>query len=95
MAIIAVAIIFALYKSGYGFNKNVVFKAHLKDNAIKVDGSIYTLEDVAFYIAYEEMTVEKDALIYDPDDPNKYWNIHTFFSKFVVEHFHSHRNVFK
>lgn len=45
--------------------------------AITVGDTEITLRDMAFYVAYEEMEVEKQAVVYDPEDPNKYWNIHT------------------
>ena len=45
--------------------------------AITVGNTEITLRDMAFYVAYEEMEVEKQAIVYDPEDTNKYWNIHT------------------
>ena len=78
MAIIAVAIIFALYIyfTKTGTNKEIIYNEHLSDQVLNVDGAIYTLEDLAFYIAYEENTVEKQAQIYNPADTNQYWNLH-------------------
>lgn len=49
--------------------------------AATVDGESLTLKDLAFYIAYEEGEVEKDALVYNPSDTGEYWRIysnHTF-----------------
>ena len=57
--------------------QNIVYNEHLEDVAVTVNGKELTLRDMAFYVAYEEMNVEKQALVYDSDNPNKYWNIHT------------------
>ncbi len=44
---------------------------------VVLDGEELTLRDLAFYIAYEEQIVNEQALIYDPENPNNYWNLHT------------------
>lgn len=36
-----------------------------------------TLREFALYVAHQEAEVQKQAEIYDPDDTNKYWNVHT------------------
>ena len=77
LAILGVVIAFALYKSGFGQDKNIVYKDKLDEAVLNVDGSIYKLRDLAFYIAYEETEVEKKAEIYDATDTSKYWNLHT------------------
>jgi hypothetical protein len=41
-----------------------------------VNGEDLTLREVAFYVAYEEEEVERQAYVYDPDDTNVYWNLH-------------------
>lgn len=45
--------------------------------AAEINGKELTLKDLAFYVAYEEAQVEEQALVYDSDNPQKYWNIHT------------------
>ena len=36
-----------------------------------------TLKDIAFYVAYEEKTVQEQAILYNPDNPRQYWNVYT------------------
>ena len=50
---------------------------HLDDTAVTIDGTDYKLRDLAFYLAYQEMSTQEQAKIYDLKQPNKYWNIHT------------------
>lgn len=65
------------YKYQRGLKQDIVYREHLDDVAAVVNGNELTFRDLAFYVAYEEQQVEKQAIIYDPDKPNKYWNIHT------------------
>lgn len=53
------------------------FADSLEMTATVVDGEELTLADMAFYIAYVEGLVEKDAIVYDPSNTGKYWNIFT------------------
>ncbi len=72
------AVIAGVYAYNYhDMKQNIVYNEHLEDVAVTVNGKELTLRDMAFYVAYEEMNVEKQALVYDSDNPNKYWNIHT------------------
>ena len=72
------AVIAGVYAYNYhDMKQNIVYNEHLDDVAVIVNGKELTLRDMAFYVAYEEMNVEKQALVYDSDNPNKYWNIHT------------------
>ena len=52
------------------------YPTSLDEVAVTVDGDSITLRDMAFYIAYEELEVEKQAATYNPEDTNKYWNLH-------------------
>ena len=52
------------------------YASSLDELAVTVDGESLTLRDMAFYVAYEEMEVEKQAATYNPEDTNKYWNLH-------------------
>ena len=36
-----------------------------------------TLREFALYVAHQEMEVQKQANVYDPQDTRKYWNVHT------------------
>lgn len=72
------AVIAGVYAYNYhDMKQNIVYNEHLDDVAVTVNGKELTLRDMAFYVAFEEMNVEKQALVYDSGNPNKYWNIHT------------------
>ncbi len=53
----------------------VVYEESLDEIAVEVNGETLTLRDMAFYVAYEESEVEKKAVVYDSDHPEKYWNM--------------------
>lgn len=57
--------------------EKLVYRENLDLVAVTVEGEELTLSDLAFYVAYEEGEVQKQALIYDRDHPIRYWNIHT------------------
>ena len=48
----------------------------LDETAVTVDSKVLLVRDMAFYVAYEERTVEDQAEIYDDEDTNAYWNLH-------------------
>ena len=58
-------------------SKPIVFSESLDMVVMQLDGSDVTLEELAFYIAYEEATVQESAVVYNPDNPKEYWNLHT------------------
>lgn len=53
------------------------FPASLSEVAAVVDGEELTLEELAFYIAYRENQVEKDAMVYNPEDTSEYWKVYS------------------
>ena len=57
--------------------EELIYNQSLDLVAVTVEGEDLTLYDLAFYIAYEEGQVNEQAMIYNPDDPQAYWNIHT------------------
>ena len=57
-------------------NSKITYKDHLDDVVVQVNDRKLTLKDAAYYVAYEEKTVEEQAVVYDPDNTNKYWNLH-------------------
>lgn len=65
------------YRYHQQMKQDIVYREHLDDVAAVVNGNKLTFRDLAFYVAYEEQQVEKQAVIYDPEKPNKYWNVHT------------------
>lgn len=62
--------------SGHRMNY-ITYHKSLDRVAVTVDGEQLTLQDAAFYIAYQENIVEGQAFIYDPQNTGRYWNIHT------------------
>lgn len=53
----------------------IVYPESLEKEAASVNGTKLTLRDIAFYVAYEEAEVEKQAFAYDGEHPKKYWGI--------------------
>ena len=52
------------------------YEEHLEDAVIQVDGETVTLRRFGYYIYKVEDFVQKQALLYDQDDPIQYWNVH-------------------
>lgn len=66
---------------GYSYWKgnlqtNLIYADSLDQVAVTVNGNDLTLRQLAFYVAYEETEVERQAYIYNPKDTNIYWNLH-------------------
>jgi len=57
--------------------KSISFPEVQDEWIVRVDNVEYTAKDIVFYIAYEEGSVEEQAVLYNPDNPNEYWNVHT------------------
>ncbi len=55
---------------------DIVYAKALEESAMTINGESITLKELAFYVAYEEKIVQQQALVYDPENPNAYWNIH-------------------
>lgn len=58
-------------------DKFLVFADSGAKVAAEVDGEEITLEDMAFYIAYEEGVVEEQAIAYNPENTRDYWNAYS------------------
>ena len=72
-----IVIILGFYSFSANSNRQKInYSEYLEDSAAEVNERILTLKDVAFYVAFEEKVVEEEALVYNPDDTNKYWNLH-------------------
>lgn len=79
IVVIVIGIIAGLGYYSYHTNKmkeNLVYKDVLDETAVTVDSKALLVRDMAFYVAYEERTVEDQAEIYDDEDTNAYWNLH-------------------
>lgn len=70
---IMVILLFHYYES----RQILIFRENLNKTVVTVDGKKLSLEDIAFYVGYEEIYIEEQAEIYSPEDTNTYWNIHT------------------
>ncbi|MCR5273248.1 MAG: hypothetical protein K6E13_09765 [Lachnospiraceae bacterium] len=49
----------------------------MNEIVVTVDGKDYVLSDIAYYIAKQETKVQEEAILYNPDDANEFWNVHT------------------
>ena len=56
---------------------DLVYAESLDKVALVVDGEELTLRDMAVYVAYQEKKVQQDALVYNSEKPEKYWNAYT------------------
>lgn len=52
-------------------------KDHLDDVVVEINDSKFTFGDIGYYIANGEAAVEAQALVYNKDNPEEYWNKHT------------------
>jgi hypothetical protein len=57
--------------------KNIfVYEEHLDDIVVTVGEKPVTLREFGYYIVKMESDVQEKALIYNPQDPMEYWNVH-------------------
>lgn len=73
---IAVIILLIYSKNNYSHKKMMTYSKNVDKICAVVNGKSLTLRNFAFYVAYEEGEVEKQALVYDSKKPSKYWNLH-------------------
>ncbi|MBQ2705904.1 MAG: hypothetical protein IJF60_03705 [Agathobacter sp.] len=57
--------------------EDIVYYESLDKVVAMVEGSEITLRNFAVYVAHQEAQVQEQAIIYDPEDTRKYWNVHT------------------
>lgn len=74
LLIVAVVLAFAARDSR--MRAEIIYAKALEEPVMTIDGKAVTLEEIAFYVAYEEKTVQNQALIYDSENPNLYWNVY-------------------
>ncbi len=76
-ALAALLLFLAAVSGGCGVRqRTVVFNENLDETVLELDGREYALRELAFYVAYEEGVVQEQALAYDADDTEAYWNTH-------------------
>lgn len=56
--------------------QKIIYVEHLDERAVTIDGKERRFRDLAFYLAYQEMTIEEQARAYDLKQAGKYWNMH-------------------
>ncbi len=71
---ILVFCVMVLFPAGARRGNYLKYVQSLDKVLYSVEGEKYTLRDFAVYVAYQEATVEKEALAYNPDNPKDYWN---------------------
>ena len=59
-----------------GSRKDLSYTECLDQTAVTVNGQNVTFREAALYVAYEEQSVQEQALVYDMDHTDKYWNLH-------------------
>ena len=57
--------------------EDLVYYESLDMVVATVEEEEITLRDFAVYVAHQEAEVQEQAVIYDPEDTRKYWNVHT------------------
>lgn len=55
---------------------DIEFPKALDTVVVTVDDNELTLQDLAFYIAYQEAKIEQEARVYNPKDTGEYWRLH-------------------
>lgn len=86
IVLLALVIVMGVISVQSGKSKSSIPYAESLGEVIAViDGEELLLQDMAFYIAYEENLVEADALIYNPKNTRQYWGIHTNGSYVITE----------
>ena len=88
--VIVVMFVYAIHRNS--MIQPIDYGGNLNDVAVTVDGDELTLRDLSFYVLYEEMTVENEAIVYNKNNTRDYWNLHAngiFFKsaakKYVME----------
>ena len=73
---IIAAVFIVIWVMSYDSKKMLVFRDSLDKVVVTVDGKDLTIKEIAFYVAYEETTIEEQAYVYDPEDTGAYWKLH-------------------
>lgn len=76
LLVLVIATGLAAYKQQVQRTK-LVYADSLDMVALTVDEEELDLRDMAVYVALQEKKVQQDALVYNPDKPESYWNAYT------------------
>ena len=77
VGILAATAIMIYLAALYGNRNRFDYLKDLDKTVFTLDGTDYQLRDMTYYIARQEKEIEKQAMVYDPDDTNAYWGLHT------------------
>ena len=73
----AIVIVLGMYSlRSAGSRKDLKYTECLDKMAVTVNDQMVTFREAALYVAYEEQSVQEQALVYDEDHTDKYWNLH-------------------
>lgn len=76
IVLIAVVLVMLMRNNNSMTNaRPLVYRESLDEAAAQINDEKLTLRDMAFYVGYEEYQIQQEALVYDPDDPNRYWSM--------------------
>lgn len=80
LALACVVVVLVVYReTTAGTRGKLDYASSLDEVAAVVNGEELTLRRLAYYVAYEEALVERQALIYNPENTAQYWNVHEKF----------------
>lgn len=84
LAITAFVVLAGVFSvSFYEKKQPLVFAESLELVAVTIDEEALTLEDLAYYIAAEELVIEEQANVYDMENRNIYWGLRLGAGKFI------------
>ena len=77
-----VLLLMAIVMGAFAWRSNnmkssLIYNESLSKVAVTVNENDLTLTDLAFYFAYQEKSIQEQAIVYDPENTRKYWNLHT------------------
>lgn len=76
IVLIAVVLVMLMRNNNSMTNaRPLVYRESLDEVAAQINDEKLTIRDMAFYVGYEEYQIQQEALVYDPDDPNRYWSM--------------------
>ncbi len=62
------------FEAWLDYKNKFVYEEHLDDIVLTVDEKDITLRELGYYVYTVEMQIDKQARIYNPEDPLDYWN---------------------
>ncbi len=55
--------------------EKLIYAESLEETVAEINGVSLSLKDLAFYVAYEEQEINKQAEVYDAQNPKRYWQL--------------------